>query len=456
MVRRVSTKKTMEKQYFGTDGIRGRVGKFPITPDFMLRLGWAVGRVLARANHGKVLIGKDTRVSGYMLESVLEAGLIAAGVDCVLLGPMPTPAVAYLTRELDACAGIVISASHNPYYDNGIKFFSNEGKKLANDIELAIEEVLENSHETEVIIPLGKASRLDDAAEQYINFCRKTVTPSLQLSNYKIALDCANGANYHIAPKLLRELGANVVTIGTEPNGRNINTDCGSTHPVPLQAFVKQEQADFGIAFDGDGDRVIMVDHLGEVVDGDEILFILTKHLHAQQRLVGGVVGTVMTNFGFERAMQELDIDFVRTNVGDKYVMQELAARNWQLGGETSGHIICLDKTTTGDGLISALQVIQAVVDSAKSLHELKQGMNKFPQVLCNVNLQKKVNDAQLQRFSSLANDAEKDLSGGGRIVLRPSGTEPVLRVMVEGENQQQVQEIATQLANDVAAITNH
>lgn len=435
-----------EKRYFGTDGIRGAVGDKPITPEFMLNLGWAAGKVFARQGKSKILIGKDTRISGYMFESSLEAGLSAAGVDVLLLGPMPTPAIAYLTRTFHANAGIVISASHNPHYDNGIKFFSSEGMKLSDEIELAIEAELERKIQ---IVPsdlLGKAERIDDAGGRYVEFCKGTAK-NLDLAGLKIVLDCAHGATYDVAPKVFTELGADVVVIGNKPNGLNINLDCGSTHPKQLQQAVLSEHADLGIAFDGDGDRVVMVDEKGEVIDGDELLFIIAQHRHSKGSLGGGVVGTLMTNLGMEKALERLGIEFVRAKVGDRYVMEQLNSRGWVLGGEGSGHLICKHLTTTGDGVVAALQVLRAVVASGGSLNDIKKGMSKYPQKMINV----KVSDASaviaMDELKSAVTGAESRLADRGRVLLRPSGTEPVLRVMVEGEDASLVTQECIELA---------
>jgi len=439
----------MSRKYFGTDGIRGRVGQFPITPEFILKLGWAAGRVLG-AGGGKMVIGKDTRISGYLFESALEAGLAAAGMDVCLLGPMPTPGIAYLTRTLHARAGIVISASHNPFYDNGIKFFSAEGTKLPDEVELAIEAMIDNELVTSAPEQLGKAARVEDAAGRYIEFCKGTFPGNLSLNGVKIVLDCANGATYHVAPKVFAELGADITVIGNDPDGLNINDGCGSTHLEWLQKNVKLQQADLGIAFDGDGDRVLMVDAAGQLIDGDELLYIITRHRQRMQRLQGGVVGTLMTNLGMEHALIEADIPFVRAKVGDRYVMEQLMAQGWQLGGESSGHLICLDKTTTGDGIVAALQVLAAVIESEQSLSELAAGMHKYPQLLINVQLPKKVDVLARPEVQSAVHAVESELADRGRVLLRPSGTEPLVRVMVEGQDAAQVQRLAQQLAEAV------
>lgn len=440
----------MNKKYFGTDGIRGIVGEHPITAEFMLKLGWAAGKVFARDGRGLILIGKDTRISGYMFESALEAGLVSAGVDVALLGPMPTPAIAYLTRTFSASAGIVISASHNPYYDNGIKFFSTRGEKLDDEVEAAIEAELDAVMQMVPSDEIGKVSRIDDAAGRYIEYCKSCFPLKFNLRGLKVALDCANGATYHIAPSVLRELGATVIEQGTQPDGFNINADVGSTKPELLSALVLKENADIGIALDGDGDRLIMVDDSGEVVDGDEILFVLAQSRFRQDRLNGGVVGTLMSNFGLEEAFAEKDIPFVRASVGDRYVLAELQSRNWVLGGESSGHILCLDVTTTGDGIISALQVLAAMTDAGKSLKDLKQGMKKYPQHMVNVRCQKKVDLSGDTPLTQAIADTEKKLAGKGRVLLRPSGTEPVVRVMVEGEVMDEVASLAQALADVV------
>ena len=442
----------MSRKYFGTDGIRGRVGDYPVTAEFMLKLGWAAGRVLGGNRGDRVIIGKDTRISGYMFESALEAGLSAAGVDVRLLGPMPTPAIAYLTRTLHACAGIVISASHNAYADNGIKFFSSEGTKLPDAVELAIEAELDKDMVTVESDRLGKAERVSDAAGRYIEFCKSTIPLTLSLKGLKIVVDCANGATYHVAPCVFDELGADVITIGVEPDGLNINQACGSTQPELLQNAVLEHRADLGIALDGDGDRLMMVDHRGELVDGDELLFIIARSRQREGALKGGVVGTLMSNLGLEHALQSHNIDFVRANVGDRYVLELLQQRNCMIGGESSGHIICLDRTTTGDGIVSALQVLAAMVKSGSTLYELKAGMKKYPQRMINVPVSGKVELNSTPVVQDAVKSAEQRLAGRGRVLLRPSGTEPLVRVMVEGEDAQQVSEEADQLASVVAA----
>jgi len=439
------------RKYFGTDGIRGRVGDHPVTADFMLKLGWAAGRVLGTSGCSRVIIGKDTRISGYMFESALEAGLSAAGVDVRLLGPMPTPAIAYLTRTLHACAGIVISASHNSYVDNGIKFFSSEGTKLPEEVELAIEAELDKAMVTVESHKLGKAERVTDAAGRYIEFCKSTIPLTLSLKGLKIVVDCANGATYQVAPSVFDELGAEVVAIGTDPDGLNINQDCGSTQPDLLTEIVLDHKADLGVALDGDGDRVIMVDHKGNLVDGDELLFIIAMSRQREGTLNGGVVGTLMSNLGLEHALQSHDISFSRANVGDRYVLELLKKNSSLLGGESSGHIICLDRTTTGDGIVSALQILAAMVKSGKSLYDLKAGMKKYPQRMINVPVSKKVNLDNSAVVQEAVKSAEQRLAGKGRVLLRSSGTELLVRVMVEGEDAQQVSDEADQLAAVVA-----
>ena len=440
-------------KYFGTDGIRGCCGVYPITPDFMLKLGWAVGKVFSEHGRSKVLIGKDTRISGYMFESALQAGLSAAGVDVRLLGPMPTPAVAYLTRTFHAEAGIVISASHNGYKDNGIKFFSAQGTKLSDDVEAAIEDKLQETMECVIPEELGRARRIEDAAGRYIEFCKGTVGPHTNLKGMKIVLDCAHGATYHIAPSVLHELGADVTSIGVDPDGLNINQDCGSTSIAMLRKVVRLQEADLGIALDGDGDRVIMVDHMGDEVDGDELMFIIAAHLKRNGQLEGGVVGTQMSNLGMELGLKDLGIDFVRAKVGDRFVMQQLKEKGWLLGGESSGHLICRNLTTTGDGIVAALQVLQAMQTSETTLHELKNQMQKMPQKLINLRFAHRVNLSEYPAIDDVVNAIEKRMGGRGRVLLRPSGTEPVVRVMVEGEDADLVSQYAQELAHDVNEI---
>jgi phosphoglucosamine mutase len=439
-----------KRTYFGTDGIRGKVGTYPITPEFILKLGWAVGKVLARQRTGKVLIGKDTRISGYMFESVLEAGLSAAGVNTHLLGPMPTPAIAYLTRTLRAQAGIVISASHNPYYDNGIKFFSAQGSKLPDELEIAIEQQLEQPMTTVDSAELGKARRVVDAPGRYIEFCKSTVASDITLSGLKIVVDCANGAAYHIAPNVFRELGAEVIQIGVEPNGLNINLNCGATHPEAIKAVVVKEKAHLGIALDGDGDRVVMVDHEGHILDGDELLYIIAKHRQEIGCLKGGIVGTVMSNLGFEQALENLGIAFTRVAVGDRYVIAELEKMGWNLGGEPSGHIICRESTTTGDGIVAALQVLSAMCYSQQSLLNLRLGLNKYPQKLVNIKVIENKDIHDNSRIQQVLKAAEAGLGKLGRVLIRRSGTESCVRVMVEGKDAGHVQHWAEQIATIV------
>lgn len=436
-----------KRRYFGTDGIRGRVGDGSITPEFVLKLGWAIGHVFAKEHRSKVLIGKDTRISGYMLESALQAGLSAAGVDVYLLGPMPTPAIAYLTRTFHAQAGIVISASHNPYHDNGIKFFSGEGAKLPESIELEIEAMMDKPLVTVESALLGKAFRIDDAAGRYIEFCKSTVSSKLDFSNMKLVVDCAHGATYHIAPNVFRELGADIIVMGAEPNGLNINQDCGSTDPSLLQTAVLENKADLGIALDGDGDRLIMVDHHGGLVDGDELLFVIAR---AQQRAGNEhsvIVGTLMSNLGLEQALKSYGMHLHRANVGDRYVIEMLKETGSTVGGESSGHIICLDKTTTGDGIVAALQVLAEVQETGISLHELRSAMTKFPQRLINVRITKMVDLVTNEHVNAAVAKVQASLGDNGRVLLRASGTEPVIRVMVEGRDAALVNELATELA---------
>ncbi len=426
----------MKKKYFGTDGIRGKVGSEVIHPEFVMRLGWAVGLVLGQHHHGKkVLIGKDTRISGYMFESALEAGLIAAGIDVRLLGPMPTPAIAYLTQTFRACAGIVISASHNAYEDNGIKFFDASGGKLPDDLEHAIEAQLEKPFELVSSELLGKASRITDASGRYIEFCKSTVSSHTRLNGLKIVVDCANGATYRVAPSVFKELGAQVIVIADKPDGFNINQKCGSTNPERLQKKVLDSRADIGIAFDGDGDRVLLVDKMGQVVNGDGVLYLIARDRAQKQKLNGGIVGTLMTNMGLELCLNQMNIPFIRTNVGDRYVLAALKQQNWRIGGETSGHIVCLDRTTTGDGIIAALQVLAFMVHEQKSLDELMKGVTLFPQVLCNIKTNELPWLMNHEQFKKLIAKHEADLYQKGRVLVRASGTEPVLRVLLEGED---------------------
>ncbi|HEY0842312.1 phosphoglucosamine mutase [Methylotenera sp.] len=451
----------MSKKYFGTDGIRGRVGDAPITPEFVMRLGYAAGRVLtsidsnlAKGAHPAVLIGKDTRISGYMLEAALEAGLSAAGVDVLLTGPMPTPAVAYLTRALRAQAGIVISASHNPYYDNGIKFFSSLGTKLPDDVEHAIEAALDEPMQVMESAKLGKARRIDDAAGRYVEFCKSTFPNHLDLRGLKIVLDCAHGATYHVAPPVFHELGAEIVVIGNHPDGLNINEQVGSTHPQALQKAVVEHQADLGIAFDGDGDRVMMVDHTGRLLDGDQLLYIIAAARQQAGLLQGGVAGTLMTNLALEHKLASMSIPFARAKVGDRYVLELLNQNNWQLGGENSGHILTLDKHSSGDGIIAALQVLHAVIQTGKTLSELGADLTLYPQVLINVTTKHKI-DLSNTLIQAAVKQAEAELKDSGRVLLRASGTEPKIRVMVEGENQSQVTTLAQSIADVVKQVAS-
>jgi len=441
----------MNKKYFGTDGIRGRVGETPITPEFMLRLGWACGRVFSERSADKVsvIIGKDTRVSGYMFESALEAGLVAAGANVKLLGPLPTPAIAMMTRSQNAAVGIVISASHNPYYDNGIKFFSGLGAKLSDELELAIEAALDISMQTVDSAQLGKATRLSDAAGRYIEFCKATLPGQYTLKGLNFVLDCAHGATYNVAPAVFRELGANVTVIGAEPDGFNINEGVGSTATELLSQQVVETGANFGIAFDGDGDRVLFVDADGSLVDGDGLLYVLAMHRLAVGQSDPGVVGTQMSNMGLEIALGEQGVQLARTKVGDRYVRERMAAEGWQLGGESSGHLICGDVTTTGDGIVAALQVLKAIVASGRSLSDLLSGMKRLPQVMINVSLPETSLDlAGDNPVSAICREVESALEGRGRLLLRPSGTEPVIRVMVEGDDAVEIKQLAEQVAD--------
>ncbi|PRM10282.1 Phosphoglucosamine mutase [Haemophilus influenzae] len=441
------------RKYFGTDGVRGKVGAYPITPDFALKLGWAAGKVLSSQGSKMVLIGKDTRISGYMLESALEAGLAAAGLSAAFTGPMPTPAIAYLTRTFRAEAGIVISASHNPYYDNGIKFFSAKGTKLLDEIEEAIEAMLEQSMDCVESAELGKASRINDAAGRYIEFCKGTFPAHLGLEGYKIVIDCANGATYHIAPNVFRELGAEVIEIGTDPNGLNINEKCGATDVTALQAKVVETKADVGLAYDGDGDRIMMVDHLGNKVDGDQILFIIAREALRSGQLKGGVVGTLMSNMSLEIALKMLGVPFLRANVGDRYVLEKMLENDWTLGGENSGHIIIADKNTTGDGIVASLAVLAAMAQHKLSLNELASAVKLFPQVLINVRFAGGENPLESDAVKSVAAEVEKRLEGKGRILLRKSGTEPLIRVMVECQDAELAQQCAEEIAEAVKKI---
>ena len=443
----------MARKYFGTDGMRGRVGVEPMTAATVMKLGWAAGKVLAREGNRDVLIGKDTRVSGYLFESALEAGLSSAGINLKLLGPMPTPAVAYLTRTFRAAAGVVISASHNPYYDNGVKFFSAEGTKLPDETEMAIEEMMGHDIETVDSAELGRALRIDDAPGRYIEFCKSTFPTGLRLDGMKIVVDSANGAAYHIAKGVFEELGAEVVAIGADPDGLNINRDCGATSPDLLRAHVLMERADIGVALDGDADRLIMVDHRGEIVDGDELLYVLVKSRLDSGDKVPGVAGTLMSNLGLEHGLRDLGVDFVRAKVGDRYVLEELRTRDWKLGGESSGHIICLDRTTTGDRLVAALQILAYVQQSGEPLATLRSGMTRYPQVLINVPLSHREALNDNTEVQEVIAAAEAELGDSGRVLLRPSGTEPVVRVMVEGRVANDVEKICHRVAETVGRV---
>ena len=441
----------MKKAYFGTDGIRGRVGVTPVTADFMLQLGRAAGKVLAAGDRRSVVIGKDTRISGYMFESALEAGLAAAGANVALLGPMPTPAVAYLTRTLYACAGIVISASHNPFYDNGIKFFSADGEKLPDDVEQAIEAELQQPFSTVDSEKMGKAVRIEDAAGRYIEFCKGTIPFEISLRGLTIVVDCAHGATYRVAPAVLEELGAKVITIGVEPNGLNINDGYGSTQPDKLCQAVLEHGAVLGVALDGDGDRVIMADAAGEVVNGDELIYIIAANRQDKGQLHGGVVGTVMSNFGLELALKQRQIPFERAPVGDRYVHKALVDHGWVLGGEASGHLLCLDRTSTGDGIVSALQVLEVMVSTGKTLAELTKDIHKLPQVMINIPVKGPVTDlGQSESICQAVKAVERQLGHTGRVILRPSGTEPLVRVTLEGMDLQQIGQLAEDLAGVV------
>lgn len=440
----------MSRKYFGTDGVRGRVGVEPMTASTVLKLGWAAGKVLASSGNRTVIIGKDTRVSGYLFEAALEAGLASAGINSRLLGPMPTPAVAYLTSTFRAAAGIVISASHNPYYDNGLKFFSTEGRKLPDDVELEIEAMMDEEMTTVDSADLGRAKRVEDARGRYIEFCKSTFINGSRLEGLKVVVDAANGAGYDIAHRVFEELGADVVSVGADPNGLNINKECGATAPDNLRAHVLLERADVGIALDGDGDRLIMVDHRGEIVDGDEILFVLARARKAAGDLRGGVAGTLMTNLGLEHALSEMDVPFARAKVGDRHVMELLHKNGWELGGENSGHIICLDRVTTGDAIVAALDVLAVMKQSGESLAALRAGMKLYPQVLVNVPIKEKVDLAEHDQIQAAVAQAEEKLGDSGRVLLRPSGTEPLVRVMVEGQVANDVETICQQVAKAV------
>ena len=444
----------MARKYFGTDGIRGRVGQFPITADFVMKLGWAAGKVFGEAESGRrfFIVGKDTRVSGYMFESALQAGLIASGSDVGLLGPMPTPAIAYLTRTFNAQAGIVISASHNAHEDNGIKFFAGSGYKLPDAIEEKIEHYIDQELTTEESSRLGKASRITDAAGRYIEYCKSTVDRDFNLNGMKLVVDCAHGATYHIAPKVLSELGAEVITIGASPDGTNINDSCGATATESLSAEVVAQKADLGIAFDGDGDRVMFVDHMGKNIDGDAILLIISDFLLARGEL-RGVAGTLMSNFGLEKAIEERGLEFCRAKVGDRYVIECMLAKGYELGGESSGHIICSKLGTTGDGIVSALQVLSALKGSGQSMQKASATLQSYPQTLVNVRIDKQVSDISHPELDNAIQQAEVALGDRGRVLLRPSGTEPLIRVMVEGDDDHQVNQLAHEIADVVKSV---
>ncbi|CEG56050.1 phosphoglucosamine mutase [Legionella fallonii] len=442
-----------QRKYFGTDGIRGRVGSSNINPEFILKLGWAAGRVLVNEKRKKVVIGKDTRVSGYMLESALQAGLSAAGVDVALLGPMPTPGVAYLTRALRADAGIIISASHNLFEDNGIKFFSPDGSKLADSMESAIENELEKQLQTVPSVNLGKATRINNAADRYIEFCKSTIPIKSRLFTFKIVVDCANGAAYHIAPNVFSELGADVVSMGINPNGFNINQNCGSTAPELLREKVISVGADIGIALDGDGDRVILVDSLGNFVNGDQIVYIIAQDRYQRGTLEGGIVGTLMSNYGLELAITSLGIPFQRSEVGDRYVQELLRKNDWLIGGESSGHVFCLDKTTTADGIVTALQVLAIMLKQDKKLYELTQGMHLLPQILINLKTKNATLLESNPNIIQAVKNLEITLNGDGRILLRASGTEPLLRIMVEGRDALLVSQYAQKLLKEINVV---
>lgn len=450
----------MSRKYFGTDGVRGKVGEFPITPDFVMRLGYAAGRVLTRMDHNlaagskpTVIIGKDTRISGYMFESALEAGLCAAGVHVRLTGPLPTPAIAHITRAQRAQAGVVISASHNPFEDNGIKFFSAQGTKLPDEVEQAIEAELDQPMNLVVSEQLGRVKRINDAAGRYIEFCKSTFPNAMDLRGLRIVLDCAHGATYHVAPPVFHELGAEVISIGVEPNGLNINLEAGSTHPEALQQAVLTHRADLGIAFDGDGDRVVMVDGQGRLLDGDQLLYIIAMHRQAHGKLNGGVVGTLMTNLALEHALAKAGIPFQRAKVGDRYVLELLNSNHWQVGGENSGHILCLDKHSSGDGIIAALQVLHALRDSGKTLADFGAELPLYPQVLINVKVAQRLALDDNPPLQAAVKKAEQALNGSGRVLLRASGTEPKIRVMVEGQDRALVQRLAEEIAEVVKQV---
>ncbi len=445
----------MSKRYFGTDGIRGRVGQDPMTAEFVMKLGWAAGKVLSKKGKGHVVIGKDTRISGYIFEAALEAGLAAAGLDVTLMGPMPTPAVAYMTQAQRATAGIVISASHNPYYDDGVKFFNGDGFKLPDSTEHEIEEMLDQPMKMVESKHLGKVHRLEDSRGRYIEFCKNSIPFRTSLKGMRIVLDCAHGATYHVAPHIFRELGAEVFEMSVSPDGLNINKDCGALHPQNMRSMVLEKQADLGIAFDGDGDRLMMMDASGEVMDGDEILFVIAKNQLVSGGLGGGVVGTLMSNLGLEHALKTQGVEFERADVGDRYVMEKLKANGWFIGGESSGHIIALNQTTTGDGIIAALQVLALMVDKGLTLAEAKMGMHKYPQVMINVPISHKINPDDFPQIQQAVETAEQELADKGRVLLRPSGTEPLIRVMVEGQDADLVGNLAHQIADTVIEVAS-
>jgi len=445
----------MSRKYFGTDGIRGRVGQAPMTVDFIMKLGWAAGKVLSNSNQGRVVIGKDTRISGYMFESALEAGLAAAGLDVLLLGPMPTPAIAYITQSQRASAGIVISASHNPYYDDGVKFFNADGFKLPDATELEIEAMLEQPLKMVDPEQIGRATRMEDAKGRYVEFCKSSIGFHTSLRGMKLVVDCAHGATYHIAPAVFRELGAEVIELGTQPNGMNINDQVGALHPENMRSHVLESGADMGIAFDGDGDRLMMMDANGDIKNGDQLLYIIARSRLASGQLKGGVVGTVMSNLGFEHALQACGIPFERAAVGDRYVMEKLVQNDWRLGGEASGHIICLDKTTTGDGIIAALQVLDALIDAQQTLTEACAEMSIYPQTMINVPISKRIDLQHSAQIQDAVATAEAELAESGRVLLRPSGTEPLIRVMVEGQDEPQVNDLAARLAKIVGDVAS-
>ncbi len=449
----------MGRKYFGTDGVRGKVGEAPITPEFVMRLGYAAGQVLVAdrgslpaEQHPTILIGKDTRISGYMLEAALEAGFTAAGVNVLMTGPMPTPAVAYLTRALRLQAGVVISASHNPFEDNGIKFFSATGEKLPDRVEAAIEARLDFPMTTVAARQLGRARRIEDAAARYIEFCKSTFPNRLDLRGLRVVVDCANGATYHIAPHVLHELGAEVIAIGNTPDGFNINEECGATYTPALAAAVHKHRADVGIALDGDGDRLMMADASGRVYDGDQLVYIIARHRIQSNYMKGGVVGTLMTNLGMEHALGRLNVPFERAKVGDRYVLERLQANGWTLGGETSGHILCLDKHTTGDGIVSALQVLRAMRETGETLEAMTADLETYPQVMINVPVRKGFRLDQSAAVQAVVTEVESQINGSGRVVLRASGTEPLIRVMVEGREADRVRQAAEYIAQTVRA----